>query len=141
VTRRPVPPVRGPLDPGADGRPPFLPSRDDPVVRTASGAIGGPWGRHGALGLRRFWTPLRVLLALTILTLALAWLQKSPCESGAWTEGRQYTHFCYSDVIPLYYTERLNEGAVPYADHPVEYPVLTGAFMGVAAVLAKGYAA
>lgn len=131
--------ARGPEDPGRDGRPPFVPSRDDPVVRAASGAIGGPWGRHGALGLRRFWTPLRVLLALTVLALALAWLQKSPCQNGAWTEGRQYTHFCYSDVIPLYYTERLNEGAVPYADHPVEYPVLTGAFMGVAAWLANVY--
>ena len=53
--------------------------------------------------------------------------------------GRQYTHLCYSDVIPLYYTEKLNEGAVPYVDHPVEYPVLTGAFMGVAAALAKAY--
>jgi uncharacterized membrane protein len=134
-----VPTVRGPLDPAADGRPPFLPSRDDPVVRAASGAVGGPWGRHGALGLRRFWTPLRVLLALTILTLALAWLQKSPCQSGAWIEGRQYTHLCYSDVIPLYYTERLNEGAVPYADHPVEYPVLTGGFMGLSAAVAKAY--
>jgi uncharacterized membrane protein len=139
VTAEPVLTVRGPLDPAADGRPPFLPSRDDPVVRAASGAIGGPWGRRGAIGLRRFWTPLRVLLALTILTLALAWLQKSPCQSGAWTEGRQYTHLCYSDVIPLYYTERLNEGAVPYAEHPVEYPVLTGAFMGVAAAIAKAY--
>ena len=134
-----MPTVRGPEDPAADGRPPFLPSRDDPVVRTASGAIGGPWGRHGALGLRRFWTPLRVLLAFTLCTLALAWLQKSPCQNGAWIEGRQYTHFCYSDVIPLYYTEKLNEGAVPYADHPVEYPVLTGVFMGVAAWLTRVY--
>jgi len=130
---RPAPVTRGPLDPAADGRRPFLPSRDDPVVRVASGAIGGPWGRHGALGLRRFWTPLRVLLALTVLTLAFAWLQKSPCQDGAWTEGKQYTHFCYSDVIPLYFTEHLNEGAVPYVDQAVEYPVLTGAFMGVAA--------
>jgi len=135
---RPVavrPAVRGPEDPDTDGRPPFLPSRDDPVVRVASGAIGGPWGRHGALGLRGLWTPLRVVLALTLFTLALAWLQKSPCQDGAWTEGRQYTHFCYSDVIPLYFTERLNEGAVPYVEHPVEYPVLTGAFMGAAAAL------
>ena len=131
--------ARGPEDPDRDGRPPFVPSRDDPVVRAASGAIGGPWGRRGALGLRRFWTPLRVLLALTVVSLALAWLQKSPCQDGAWTAGRQYTHFCYSDVIPLYYTERLNEGAVPYAEHPVEYPVLTGAFMGVAAALANRY--
>jgi uncharacterized membrane protein len=134
---RPAPVVRGPLDPAADGRRPFLPSRDDPVVRVASGAIGGPWGRHGALGLHRFWTPLRVLLALTLLTLAFAWLQKSPCQDGAWTEGKQYTHLCYSDVIPLYFTEHLNDGAVPYVDQAVEYPVLTGAFMGVSAALAR----
>jgi uncharacterized membrane protein len=127
--------VRGPRDPGPDGRPPFVPSLDDPVVRSASGLIGGPWGRHGAVGRQRFWTPLRVLLALTLLTLAFAWIQKSPCQDGAWTEGKQYTHFCYSDVIPLYFTEQLNEGAVPYVDHAVEYPVLTGAFMGVAAAI------
>lgn len=127
--------VRGPLDVGPDGRRPFLPSLDDPVGRAASLAIGGPWGRHGGLNLRRFWTPLRVLLALTLLTLAFAWVQKSPCQDGAWTEGRQYTHLCYSDVIPLYFTERLNEGAIPYVDQAVEYPVLTGAFMGVAAWL------
>lgn len=42
----------------------------------------------------------------------------------------QYTRFCYTDVLALYYAERLNEGAVPYRDHPVEYPVLTGYFMG-----------
>jgi uncharacterized membrane protein len=134
-----TPVTAGPDDPAPDGLPPFLPSQDDPLVRVASGAIGGPWGRHGALGLRRFWTPLRVLLALTVFTLALAWLQKSPCQNGAWTAGRQYTHFCYSDVIPLYYTEQLNSGAVPYADHPVEYPVLTGAFMGTAAWLTRIY--
>lgn len=133
------PVVRGPEDPAADGLPPFLPSRDDPVVRVASGAIGGPWGKRGALGLHGFWTPLRVLLALTLFTLSLAWLQKSPCQDGAWAEGRQYTHFCYSDVIPLYFTEKLNEGATPYVDFPVEYPVLTGAFMGVAAKLTSGY--
>ena len=44
---------------------------------------------------------------------------------------KQYTRFCYTDVLALYYAEGLNEGKVPYLDHPVEYPVLTGAFMGV----------
>ena len=116
---------------------PDLPSRTDRFVRAASGAIGGPWGRHGVVGQRRFWTPLRVLMAMTVVTLALAWVQKSPCQTGAWANGLQYTHFCYSDVIPLFYEEKLNEGATPYADHAVEYPVLTGAFMGVAAWLAR----
>ena len=101
--------------------------------------MGGPWGRHGVVGQRRFWTPLRVLLAMTTLALALAWVQKSPCQTGAWPHGLQYTHFCYSDVIPLFYTEQLDTGATPYADHAVEYPVLTGAFMGVSAWLARRY--
>jgi uncharacterized membrane protein len=124
---------------GPAGAVPSLPSQVDPVVRAATGALGGPWGRHGAVGRQRFWTPLRVVLAMTVLTLAFAWLQKSPCQTGAWQHGLQYTHFCYSDVIPLYYEEKLNVGEVPYVDHAVEYPVLTGGFMALAAALGRGY--
>jgi uncharacterized membrane protein len=70
------------------------------------------------------------VLALTCLTLALHWVQKSPCRDGAWADHIQYTKFCYTDVLALYYAEGLNEGKVPYRDHPVEYPVVTGYFMG-----------
>jgi uncharacterized membrane protein len=116
-----------------------LPSRDDPTVRAVSTAVGGPWGRHGAVGQLRFWTPLRVLLALTMFTLLLAWLEKSPCQDGDWQHSLQYTHLCYSDVIPLFFGEKLNVGAIPYADHAVEYPVLTGGFMALAAWLGRRY--
>ncbi len=51
---------------------------------------------------------------------------------------KQYTHFCYSDVVPLWSDERLDVGAVPYRDTRVEYPVLTGAFMWVTADLTRG---
>jgi uncharacterized membrane protein len=115
------------------------PSQVDPVARAASRLIGGPWGGHGVLGARRFWTPLRVLLALTLVTLGFGYAVKAPCQNGVWDHGRQYTHMCYSDVIPLYYSDDLNTGAVPYRDHPVEYPVLTGAFMGVTSALARRY--
>jgi uncharacterized membrane protein len=57
-------------------------------------------------------------------------VQKSPCMDGDWQKNVQYTRFCYTDVLALYYAEGLNEGKVPYRDHPVEYPVLTGYFMG-----------
>jgi uncharacterized membrane protein len=60
----------------------------------------------------------------------LHWLQKSPCQDGAWRDQEQYTNFCYTDIVALYYAEHLHEGAVPYFDWPVEYPVLTGFFMG-----------
>lgn len=112
------------------------PSRSDGFVRGASELIGGPLGDH-AVGLDkpagragRFWTAARIVLALTCLTLALHWVQKSPCQDGAWQNNLQYTRMCYTDVLALYYAEGLNEGKVPYADHAVEYPVLTGYFMG-----------
>jgi uncharacterized membrane protein len=113
------------------------PGRSDAFVRGLAEAIGGPLGDH-AVGVGvpadrwrgRFWTAARIVLALTCLTLALHWVQKSPCQNGAWQDYKQYKQFCYTDVLALYYAEGLNEGKVPYLDHAVEYPVLTGVFMG-----------
>ncbi|ROT33646.1 glycosyltransferase family 87 protein [Micromonospora sp. HM5-17] len=114
------------------------PSRSDGFVRGLSEAIGGPIGEHatgferrGSQWGARFRTAARIVLALTCLTLALHWVQKSPCQTGAWQNNMQYTRFCYTDVLALYYAEGLHEGKVPYRDHPVEYPVVTGFFMGV----------
>ncbi|WP_320068306.1 glycosyltransferase family 87 protein [Micromonospora sp. RTGN7] len=112
------------------------PSRSDGFVRGVSEVIGGPLGDHAVavdrpVGRERwFWTAARIILALTCLTLALHWLQKSPCQDGAWQNNTQYTRLCYTDVLALYYAEGLNEGKTPYQDHPVEYPVLTGFMMG-----------
>jgi uncharacterized membrane protein len=115
------------------------PAHSDGFVRGLSEAIGGPLGEHavtrGAGGEwdrgGRFWTAARVVLALVCLTLALHWVQKSPCRNGDWQNLRQYKEFCYTDVLALYYAEGLSDGQVPYLDHAVEYPVLTGAFMGL----------
>ncbi|MEJ3742366.1 glycosyltransferase 87 family protein [Actinomycetes bacterium KLBMP 9797] len=113
------------------------PAQSDPFVRGLAEAIGGPIGEHATGRDRpagqwsgRFWVASRIVLALTCLTLALHWVQKSPCRDGAWADHIQYTRFCYTDVLALYYAEGLNEGKVPYRDHPVEYPVVTGYFMG-----------
>lgn len=114
------------------------PSRSDGFLKGLSEAIGGPLGEHavgsgnpgGSQWTNRFWTATRIVLALVCLTLALHWVQKSPCQDGAWQNNVQYTRFCYTDVLALYYAEGLNEGKVPYRDHPVEYPVVTGYFMG-----------
>ena len=62
------------------------------------------------------------MLALTCLTLALHWVQKSPCQDGAWQNNIQYTRFCYTDVLALYYAEGLNEGKVPYRRPPGRVP-------------------
>jgi hypothetical protein len=113
------------------------PARSDRVVRGLSEAIGGPLGdfavrpTRGLNGGPRFWTAARVVLALVCLTLSLHWVQKSPCSDGAWSGLKQYKYFCYTDVLALYYAEELSSGKVPYRDHAVEYPVVTGAFMGL----------
>src|SRR3954453_24155911 len=111
-----------------------LPADSDGFVRGLSQAIGGPVGEHAVRTSQRpgrFWTAARIVLALTCLTLALHWVQKSPCQDGDWQKNIQYTRFCYTDVLALYYAEGLNDGEVPYKDHAVEYPVVTGYFMGV----------
>jgi uncharacterized membrane protein len=113
-----------------------VPSRTDPTVWRASRLIGGPWGRYAVA--TSWWTPLRAILLLASFTLLLAYGQKAPCADGNWTGNKQYTHVCYSDVIPLWGAERLDVGAVPYRDNAVEYPVLTGGFMWATAGITRG---
>jgi uncharacterized membrane protein len=137
-----------PRGPSAAGGPIDEPARSDPFVRGVSELVGGPLGEHAvrpprsAYGGGRFWTPARIVLALACLVLSLHWVQKSPCRDGAWgADLPQYKHFCYTDVLALYFSEGLADGKVPYADHGVEYPVLTGALMGVLGLPVHAYAA
>ena len=86
---------------------------------------------------------LMVVLAATVVTLAVGGLVKGPCASGDWADGRQYRRLCYSDIVPLYGTEYLTGGRLPYLDRcPAsageqcdEYPVLTMYLMRVTAWL------
>src|SRR5438270_619048 len=116
-----------------------VPSWSDPVVAQASEAVGGPWGRHAVTGRALFWTPLRVCLLFTTLVLSLGWIKQQPCADGNWVGHVQYTHFCYSDTVPLFTLHGLDRAQVPYLDSPVEYPVLTGGFMAAAAGISRGY--
>jgi uncharacterized membrane protein len=118
------------------------PATGDGFVRGLAEAIGGPLGRHAVrpeAKSGRFWTATRIIMALACLTLALSWVQKSPCQSGDWQKNVQYTRFCYTDVLALYYAEGLDKGKVPYRDHPVEYPVVTGYFMGALGLPVHAY--
>lgn len=116
--------------------PPVLPSAEDPVVGGLVNAVGGRPGAHARTGEKRFWTPVRWMVLLTLVTSLLGWWQKSPCREHAWAEEYQYTRMCYSDVFALWGAERLSEGATPYVDYPVEYPVVIGAVMAAAESLA-----
>lgn len=134
------------------------PSRNDSLTAQLSTVVGGPVGEHALIGRVRFWTPLRVMFAFTVVFLALGWFAKAGCiqqtGDGAgglmldWNNGRQYVAMCYSDTVPLYGAERLNEGAFPYKKswtestpdggtetRYMEYPVLSGLYQYAAMLI------
>ncbi|MEU7630164.1 glycosyltransferase 87 family protein [Nocardia sp. NPDC049220] len=138
------------------------PSRNDSLTAQLSTVIGGPVGDHALIGRVRFWTPMRVLMAFAVVFLALGWFSKAGCiqqttgsDGGLtldWNNGRQYVAMCYSDTVPLYGAERLNEGAFPYKKQWIEsspdggtqtrymeYPVLSGLYQYVSMRIAKSW--
>ncbi|HJP65771.1 MAG TPA: glycosyltransferase 87 family protein [Actinomycetota bacterium] len=90
---------------------------------------------------------LVIMLALTGVVLGQGVLLKRSCATGDWADGRQYRHFCYSDIVPLYGSEQLSHGRLPYVDACEgtgdgcdEYPVLTMYLMRAAAAVGRSYA-
>jgi uncharacterized membrane protein len=124
---------------------PVRPTEADEVARNGSELIGGPLGRHALLGTS-WWSPVRVVALVAIGMFVLGLVQKAPCYNGGWFHGAgvQYTHACYSDIPHLYNGRGFAAGLVPYFDRLpgdmeyLEYPVLTGLFMEVAAWLTPG---
>ena len=150
-----------------------LPSRTDRIGAALSEAIGGPVGRHALIGRQRLMTPLRVMLIIAVVFLALGYSTKAAClqttgggsadqRVANWDNNRAYYQLCYSDTVPLYTAELLNQGKFPYksswietdgsgesritydgqiAVRYMEYPVLTGLYQYVSMALAKTYSA
>jgi uncharacterized membrane protein len=95
-------------------------------------------GRAAGPGLAVALGSTVVLAAASVLGMVLAFAEKYPCRSGAWNSyAAQFQDGCYTDIYPLYYNEGLSAGTVPYAGHPVEYPVLIGGAMQAAAALVR----
>ncbi|MGY2060954.1 hypothetical protein ACW9HQ_39310, partial [Nocardia gipuzkoensis] len=136
------------------------PSRTDSLTAQLSTIAGGPVGDHALIGRARFWTPLRVMLAFAVVFLALGWAGKAGCIQQTsdgngnltldWNNGRQYVAMCYSDTVPLFGAEHLNEGAFPYKKQwtefgsdgkpqtrYMEYPVLSGLYQWAAMEVAN----
>ncbi|MGU3501777.1 glycosyltransferase family 87 protein [Mycobacterium sp. C31M] len=150
-----------------------MPSRTDTIGAALSQTIGGPVGRHALIGRTRFLTPLRVMFLIAVVFLALGYSTKAAClvstDTGTaaqrvanWENQRAYYSLCYSDTVPLYTAELLNQGKFPYksswiekdgdgkphvvydGSEPVrymEYPVLTGIYQYLSMTLAKTYSA
>ncbi|MBD0745856.1 glycosyltransferase family 87 protein [Streptomyces sp. CBMA152] len=116
------------------------PTEQDEVAAAGSEVLGGPVGRW-AWGASHWLTPVRVIALVAIGMFALGMAQKAPCYDWAWFRGAnsQYTHACYSDIPHLYVGRGFADNLVPYFDRLngdmdyLEYPVLTGLFMEVAA--------
>ncbi len=108
-----------------------LPSRSDTIGVALSEVIGGPVGRHALIGRQRFFTPLRAMLLIALVFLALGYSTKAAClqttGTGAadqrvanWENQRAYYELCYSDTVPLYTAELLNLGKFPYKSSWIE---------------------
>jgi uncharacterized membrane protein len=97
------------------------PSREDPVVRAASVAIGGPVGDHARA--HRWLSPLVVGLLVTTIAMAGAVLQKNPCAQGAWWDSsRTFANLCYSDLAVGYTGGGLAEREPPMSDGGGRWP-------------------
>ncbi|ARZ69055.1 glycosyltransferase 87 family protein [Streptomyces sp. HU2014] len=125
------------------------PTVEDEVAAAGSELIGGPAGRRALPG-GGWWTPVRVIVLVALGMFALGMVQKLPCYEYGWFFGAttQYTHACYSDIPHLYSGRGFDAGLIPYFDRIpqelsggmdyLEYPVLTGLFMEVAARITPG---
>ncbi|RKN36030.1 glycosyltransferase family 87 protein [Streptomyces hoynatensis] len=130
-------------------RPAARPTVEDEVAAAGSELIGGPLGRR-AVSAGGPLTAARVLALVAIGMFVLGMIQKAPCYHSGWFfgAGAQYTHACYSDIPHLYSGRGFADGLIPYVDRIptdssggmeyLEYPVLTGLFMEVAAWLTPG---
>ncbi|WP_454561732.1 glycosyltransferase family 87 protein [Mycobacterium haemophilum] len=149
------------------------PSRTDFLGAALADVIGGPVGRHALIGRSWLMTPLRVMFLIGLVFLALGWSTKAAClqttgtgpgdqRVANWDNQRAYYELCYSDTVPLYGAELLNQGKFPYksswietdssgtpqtrydgrpAVRYMEYPVLTGIYQYVSMAIAKTYTA
>jgi uncharacterized membrane protein len=115
--------------PGRSAQPSALPGHGGPPVRPDRRPAGGPLPRWATLA-----GSAAMLAVASLISAGLALWAKEACRAGAWNVGvKQYQAHCYTDIYPLYFTEGLSSGKIPYVDHPVQYPVVIGAVMqGVA---------
>lgn len=121
------------------------PSEEDPLARAATTRFGGPLGRFArrVTGQDALMWPLRILILMATGTHLLGYLMRWPCRAADFMNRDRYPRLCYSDIPYLYVDRGFDVGALPYLEHPagkeaLEYPVLTGWFMHLAAMLTGG---
>ena len=109
---------------------PVVPSREDPVVRSASRVIGGPLGRY-AVPLARGWRHVAALLvAASTVPMAASVALRGYCIDGGWRTPDQFFHMCFSDLPATFGNANLGAGlgaflaGGPDAPTPEQPPLL-----------------
>lgn len=101
--------------------------------------LGGPFGQLANRGYTLL-PPIQMLIILAALTYAFGYLLDFSCVVDGWSDPQRYMYLCYSDIPPLYGGRGFAEGIIPYVQTGsngiyLEYPVGTGIFMYIAAVI------
>jgi uncharacterized membrane protein len=97
-----------------------------------------PWAAAGPRVLALAGNSVTLTLA-SVAGSGLSLVADAACRNGGWVRNSHvFQDRCYSDLYALYGAEGLGAGQIPYLDHRVEYPVLTGAAMQAAAWLVRG---
>lgn len=132
------------------------PGRTEPLAQGWVEFLGGPMGRFAQIGRAKFWSPLRAIIAVAYVFLSFGFLSKANCSLGKpdsngtlqlnWAGNRQYTSFCYNDIVPLYGARGLDKPGFVYdyswvedgLTRYMEYPVLAGLFQQFCATISRG---
>ena len=144
------------MDPGAHAAPPpygtmatvpptqsqpiAMPSDGDPLIADVTERIGGRSGTHRGRFIG-FLSPIRAIVLMASISFTVGYLTKLPCVAENFSGDAKYTRLCYSDIPLLYQLRGFADGWLPYVQTgngqgpPLEYPVLTGAFMQIASWL------
>ncbi|MCX8526900.1 MAG: hypothetical protein ORN20_02015, partial [Candidatus Nanopelagicales bacterium] len=120
------------------------PGSCDPVIASLAESVGGRMGSRAARG-RSWWTPIRVLLAMSTVAYAIGYILDVSCVNDGWRSPENYEHLCYTDITPLYNARGFADGLLPYLQagpdgQYLEYPVITGLFMQIASALTAAVA-
>jgi uncharacterized membrane protein len=112
----------------APGAGTVAPSREDPLVARLSAVAGGPGGARVRPGRHGWWTAVRVLVLVAMVTLSLGVVEKQHCRAEGWSTPDQFFHACYSDLPVVYESSGLADGRPPYTGDAgfLNQPVLTG---------------
>ena len=110
------------------------------LLRRLGVSAGGPFGERVAR-VAPPWSVLRVLILLATLGYIVGYFLDYACIDGLWASPDRYEHLCYSDIPALFGYRGFADGFIPYLQtppggQPLEYPVVTGAFMWVSSLLA-----